>query len=598
MRQSSRIYFVGKDHKDIYFQGHYHDKMYIGSKLVWEKLKGGEYIFDFEFKYYEEEEGYYLTAIGYPLDLKGSSVSIPVKSVRMADVFGSDYRGGFSDNFFVTAGKSEYVFITEDDGTYTIRRFKGGKVTDTITFTVDSGEDYYYRDFHSWFSADGQYNFYLISKKTKGELGGYDYFVYTIKGSAYSKQTFTIDTFCDKEIFSQNDGNQRKYIYCHDAYYYDAEKESLILGLMCQSVHGEEVTVKDELTVDYMQSAQYEGFVKLKGSSYEKLSEVVNIYESVFTPSTIIKTCPFKSDGVPIYGNGKYEEYYEDEGRYLGEQGDGTKKPYWDFMSEKGIIKMATKQNTYTDATACPDFIPYVKNAIKAKVLEAGREKYLFIPLDELLNAIDCEAFYHGYHDTSEKWMALLYSFYLVKFGSALPACYYNEGKSFTGYYNKTLNTMYILNIPVTPEIYFLSEYRWVSLDTNDGPRTLDYYFVHIFQTIKDGYKNIKDLKDNSPFDIGISFSGSDKLNIKTTPTGGNISSQEIAFGGYTIPEYFYTLNNIKDVKQYNGNYYFYANSTVNLLNTGASIGLNYTTNIYIDTEDNLRKEAAADENG
>lgn len=38
-RQSSRIYFQGKDHKDIYFQGHYHDKMYIGSQLVWEKLK-------------------------------------------------------------------------------------------------------------------------------------------------------------------------------------------------------------------------------------------------------------------------------------------------------------------------------------------------------------------------------------------------------------------------------------------------------------------------------------------------------------------------------------------------------------------------------
>lgn len=40
-RQSSRIYFQGKDHKDIYFQGHYHDRMYIGSQLVWEKIKGG-----------------------------------------------------------------------------------------------------------------------------------------------------------------------------------------------------------------------------------------------------------------------------------------------------------------------------------------------------------------------------------------------------------------------------------------------------------------------------------------------------------------------------------------------------------------------------
>ncbi|MGM9571964.1 MAG: hypothetical protein ACI3ZR_07085, partial [bacterium] len=100
MRQSSRIYFVGKDHKDIYFQGHYHDKMYIGSQLVWEKLKGGEYIFDFKFDYYSEDDDFFLTAVGYPLDLNSNnSISIPVKSVRMADVFGSDYRGGFSGYF-------------------------------------------------------------------------------------------------------------------------------------------------------------------------------------------------------------------------------------------------------------------------------------------------------------------------------------------------------------------------------------------------------------------------------------------------------------------------------------------------------------------
>ncbi len=44
-KQSSRMYYQGKDHKDIYFQGHYHDKMYIGSQLVWEKLKEKGWIF-------------------------------------------------------------------------------------------------------------------------------------------------------------------------------------------------------------------------------------------------------------------------------------------------------------------------------------------------------------------------------------------------------------------------------------------------------------------------------------------------------------------------------------------------------------------------
>lgn len=37
-QQSARLYFIGIDHKDIYFNGHYHDKMYLGNNLVWEKL--------------------------------------------------------------------------------------------------------------------------------------------------------------------------------------------------------------------------------------------------------------------------------------------------------------------------------------------------------------------------------------------------------------------------------------------------------------------------------------------------------------------------------------------------------------------------------
>lgn len=37
-KQSSRIYYQGKDHKDIYFQRKFHTKMYVGNKIVWEKL--------------------------------------------------------------------------------------------------------------------------------------------------------------------------------------------------------------------------------------------------------------------------------------------------------------------------------------------------------------------------------------------------------------------------------------------------------------------------------------------------------------------------------------------------------------------------------
>ena len=37
--QSARMVYKGADHRDIYFQGMYHDRMYVGSSLVWEKIR-------------------------------------------------------------------------------------------------------------------------------------------------------------------------------------------------------------------------------------------------------------------------------------------------------------------------------------------------------------------------------------------------------------------------------------------------------------------------------------------------------------------------------------------------------------------------------
>lgn len=45
-KQSARMVYKGKDHKDIYFRGKYHDAMYVGSELVWHKIKQeGYYVF-------------------------------------------------------------------------------------------------------------------------------------------------------------------------------------------------------------------------------------------------------------------------------------------------------------------------------------------------------------------------------------------------------------------------------------------------------------------------------------------------------------------------------------------------------------------------
>lgn len=44
-KQSARLYFEGKDHKDIFFHGKCHDAMYIGAELVWHKIrKEGYYV--------------------------------------------------------------------------------------------------------------------------------------------------------------------------------------------------------------------------------------------------------------------------------------------------------------------------------------------------------------------------------------------------------------------------------------------------------------------------------------------------------------------------------------------------------------------------
>ena len=45
-KQSARLYFQGKDHKDIFFKNHYHCAMYKGSNLVWQKIIGDNLFFE------------------------------------------------------------------------------------------------------------------------------------------------------------------------------------------------------------------------------------------------------------------------------------------------------------------------------------------------------------------------------------------------------------------------------------------------------------------------------------------------------------------------------------------------------------------------
>lgn len=107
-RQSSRLYFNGKDHKDIYFQGHYHKAMYYGKEggYIWQKLPNGN-------------EGYNIVgtrknSYGYLANID----PIPSRSINMTMVSGGlCYVNGYNPIVGIGQGRCNgggYEMITTD----------------------------------------------------------------------------------------------------------------------------------------------------------------------------------------------------------------------------------------------------------------------------------------------------------------------------------------------------------------------------------------------------------------------------------------------------------------------------------------------------
>lgn len=85
-KQNARLYFQGKDHKDIYYNGYYHDAMYLtdgegNATLVWEKIKGTlvKHVSMLSYvngKYYAVAEStQYMTDEGFPVLYEGKSLN-------------------------------------------------------------------------------------------------------------------------------------------------------------------------------------------------------------------------------------------------------------------------------------------------------------------------------------------------------------------------------------------------------------------------------------------------------------------------------------------------------------------------------------------
>lgn len=110
--QSSRMIYKGKDHKDIYFQGKYHDAMYLGYELLWHKIK---------------QEGYYVLIVSNGKEGREDGVYIIVFDEKTGEfeivMEVKDHPDILSENFFgvayVVDGKRIYVSnIVDGDTVY------------------------------------------------------------------------------------------------------------------------------------------------------------------------------------------------------------------------------------------------------------------------------------------------------------------------------------------------------------------------------------------------------------------------------------------------------------------------------------------------
>lgn len=207
-KQSSRIYFQGKDHKDIWFRGNYHNSMYIGSQLVWKKiiekycvisgricnLLNGKKI---------NPNGSFLMAkstpnfsIGRYWDDEGNSYFAITKDLlywkRISEVDASKkyYISATEEGFFIyLIGEGIYYLKIIKDLKYSISKIRSTISGSYVSHNLYGISDYFY--YITMQSIDGEltYILYKVSQSgntESGKLGGYFANKYT-QYTVYSK---------------------------------------------------------------------------------------------------------------------------------------------------------------------------------------------------------------------------------------------------------------------------------------------------------------------------------------------------------------------------------------------------------------------------
>lgn len=185
-KQSSRIFYQGKDHKDIYFRGKYHGKMYKNGQLLWEKLFPDEY---FVLKGVNQGVGvlcktpyfYDMLPSAYSINIIGNIgqtlIGYCVSDVETSDmIFSADYGKTWKKFDISVNGHSEYITeyftpnnhsfaFVDNDGAWSIARFDGdgnfiNSLQTDFKFIANTGEYSYgivkgFAEVYSFYRSEG-----------------------------------------------------------------------------------------------------------------------------------------------------------------------------------------------------------------------------------------------------------------------------------------------------------------------------------------------------------------------------------------------------------------------------------------------------------
>lgn len=160
-KQSARLYYQGKDHKDIFFQNKYHHKMYKGGDLVWEKLyryfvrNNNLEVFDFDSKKYLSGNDFRYSifrlkkgptdaiAIMYDTENERYFFAISYDMLRWKEVKEIEYKARID-------GKSVYYFFMASYNGFFVYEQAAGNKNNTLYFLeIDYGLEYTVKKIYS-----------------------------------------------------------------------------------------------------------------------------------------------------------------------------------------------------------------------------------------------------------------------------------------------------------------------------------------------------------------------------------------------------------------------------------------------------------------